>query len=638
MQVLSAPYLISDLADKEKSYYAIINKTALAATQEIINEKKLEIGEEKVADLLKNLLRIYNEQYDTSVNDKRIWNAFPYDHPIIIEFRQNVTSIINENQLSTNYQNFAIDFNKKFLSIIDTSSQFRDYQAKQNFKNVSDSRARYFKFIIEELDKPSPIDGMKKTDYFIENKVVDLEVTPENWTISDDDRKIIELNSQANYFDLDGFLNSDIPATYIAAPFGTGKTTFIIKLATEIAKKYMLGELTWIPIYIPLIKGLTAVYKESIDFYNLLRKIIKPNEEKLLVICDGPDEYSGEVTKLVDEMFNVDLKLKEFSLSASDKVIFTTRQEAGIPQLLQFSRFTRLLPFDSNQISEFFKKYGSYNITYDVIKRYGLGMQYEGDYEIDFIKPLFCWMFAIAYKDIDETGKPTEISRSEIGEVDNTNISKAILYSTFIHSILYDRFNGEDTTIAYEKWILRKIAVLKTIFGDNLFIEDLSKHLRIFLEDITDTKLKEYIDEYSLNVILSSYSSQLKKRTLDFIHKSFLEYLVAESYLECILLKKWFRTNIGMPSKVTIDFLSSLLKFISSNAKLNQLHVVKEMGKSFYLNEVDGKIFTDEGSIITSEIVNKSLEAFEHDNIVMLDTEYNKSVNREFWKLKNIIE
>ena len=72
------------------------------------------------------------------------------------------------------------------------------------------------------------------------------------------------------------------------------------------------------------------------------------------------------------------------------KVIITTRLEAGLPQKLDISKtgYIRLLPFNKQQVTEFFKKYGLPDITFNILKSYNLA-------EEEIFKPLFCWMFAI---------------------------------------------------------------------------------------------------------------------------------------------------------------------------------------------------------------------------------------------------
>ena len=77
-------------------------------------------------------------------------------------------------------------------------------------------------------------------------------------------------------------------------------------------------------------------------------------------------------------------------------------------------------------------------------------------------------MFAISHKKIEET-KDMDVS-----------ISRFILYSTLIHYVLKGKYKYSKE-ISKEKWILRKIAVLKTIF-EEVYEENLTHYLQKFVE------------------------------------------------------------------------------------------------------------------------------------------------------------
>ena len=58
----------------------------------------------------------------------------------------------------------------------------------------------------------------------------------------------------------------------------------------------------------------------------------------------------------------------------------------------------------------------------------------------------------------------------------SVNNARLDLYSTFIHSIVEGRYNQNPEKIYYEKWVLRKIAALKSMF-EEIYEEDLPKDL-----------------------------------------------------------------------------------------------------------------------------------------------------------------
>jgi hypothetical protein len=90
---------LDHLEDTEKTYYSLINRTAISVAKEIIKEHRLKSDEENNTKILKKMMEIYSfkeidkEQYQN-------WNGLvPYDNPIVREFRHRIIQIIKENSL-----------------------------------------------------------------------------------------------------------------------------------------------------------------------------------------------------------------------------------------------------------------------------------------------------------------------------------------------------------------------------------------------------------------------------------------------------------------------------------------------------------------------------------------------------------
>jgi hypothetical protein len=71
----------------------------------------------------------------------------------------------------------------------------------------------------------------------------------------------------------------------------------------------------------------------------------------------------------------------KFSISKL-KIIFTTRLEVGLPQILGIKKYVRLLPFTPNQVTEFFKRYDPKDITFKDIRKYSLKEKYGSSFKI----------------------------------------------------------------------------------------------------------------------------------------------------------------------------------------------------------------------------------------------------------------
>ena len=73
---------------------------------------------------------------------------------------------------------------------------------------------------------------------------------------------------------------------------------------------------------------------------------------------------------------------------------------------------------------------------------------------------------------------------------------------------------------------------------------------------------------------------------------------------------KEYRLNVGTPSNVTIDFLSSLLDVIRENDKKDNLKILSRIVRSFYMDKyqgIDNDIKELATELKTTLINNKSL-------------------------------
>src|SRR6478672_3196465 len=631
---------LDHLEDTEKTYYSLINKTAISVAKQIIEQEhdneSSTANKETSKEILERMMRIYTFK-ETNKKQYDNWNGnIPYDHPIIQDFKKDVIEIMKENNSKSRYINFVTEFDIKFDSEIRNNSKFLEYQIQKSLDSLSGSRRAYYQWILEDLDKPNPVDKKRASDYYVKSRAIELDVKDElskkdHWNISDIEAE--EICKNKKQWEIKDFLKSSKDTIkLVAAPFGTGKTSFIKYHIKDITTKNLLGQSkeqgTWIPIYVSLNQNINSTYRDGVGIIEDLNEVIKPDKENVLIVCDGIDEYpdySGIVT-LKDRLLKIRKELDSGISISQLKVIFTTRLEAGLPERFGAGKFVRLLPFTSDQVTEFFERYGHQELSFEDIKRYELQEKKNLPYQIDLLKPLFCWMFALSYRNL-------EITRDiDAGE------ARLILYSTFIHSILEGRYKDSPMEIVKEKWILRKIAALKMI-SDEVYEEELSEKLQTVVEQ----KQKEFInlEEIKLHIVLTSYFKLNKKgnnkHSVEFLHKSFQEYLLAEYYIESILYNEGFRLNIGQPSDVTIEFLVSLLSLIKNHEKKEYEKYLLRIIRSLYPNKAD---WSDENimqivKVIRNHLMDNALKIFEENKIVFSDFE-NKTLNSEYWKIKDV--
>ena len=93
-------------------------------------------------------------------------------------------------------------------------------------------------------------------------------------------------------------------------------------------------------------------------------------------------------------------------------------------------------------------------------------------------------------------------------------------------------------------------------------------------------------------------SDQPSNYVIDFIHKSFMDYLLAEYYLESMLINKPFRLNVGSPSPETISFMKSLLILLNNNNNDDQIT------KLFCIKFIDSVFLNSKIVIVIDYLIN----------------------------------
>ena len=314
------------------------------------------------------------------------------------------------------------------------------------------------------------------------------------------------------------------------------------------------------PIYVPLKHTFSNVDDSNDSVDEILSWLDK--ETKILFIYDGLDEY-GRFDDHVNMRNFEDQINVHFKFSESKQIITSRRDNYSSLPFSYIDNYVRLLPFKEEEVNKFFENYGV-DLDYHTISKWGI----ESD---EIGKPLFCWMIAFAHFYNPFLFKGT------------LTLNRTILFFTVIHDIILGKHESEADEDGYknhalnEKRALRKIADLKDLYEGNLtkkiILEALSSDnyvnpeiLKVFERLIwtyLDTRQGSNYDEY-----------------VDFIHRSFEEYLLAEYYIECFIRTQPYRLNLTLPSNVTIQFLDGLLQLIKTN-ETNFQNYAERLSRSF---------------------------------------------------------
>jgi hypothetical protein len=517
-------------------------KETLRDSDYIIQEKDIRIKE----DLLVGLFEIFRkEEFE--------WNSYLPDHPVLVTFRERLSILLLESdQPLEKVRRFIFDFNvlleERATSDKSVAQFYRWWTPKKHSKEL----VKYLIFTQSWKDYPNPVDKKPLSAYYVENRSFLLDT--ETWN---KDYKKIPSNSQKWDINEDLLKNNDKWYTVIGAPFGIGKTSLAMSIASKYALEYLRNpnsSQSYVPVFVPLRYQLNGVYQQR-HLDDVLRLIAPEGEgkkRKILLICDGLDEY-GKDEQDVSLLYN---KLSKYKSDYPNlKTIITTRLRAGWTKLFTIDNYVRLFPFDKFQVNQFFENYGLKGIKYEDIKMYGLR-----DEEIG--KPLFCWMFAIMNSETDE--------KVDFDDSWSPHLHRALIYQKFVHSVIrgkhekiarsyeWDRFYRD------EKKILRRIAALRQLNKGSLTVGLANAGLKALGVEVDDVNVKEKIIEPIITSYFYLQSNTSNEEQIDFIHKSFEEYLVAEYYIESIINKdKWYRLSIGTPSNETMVFFDGLLELFN---------------------------------------------------------------------------
>lgn len=387
------------------------------------------------------------------------------------------------------------------------------------------------------------------------------------------------------------FLNSNRRYVVISAHYGIGKTAFCRKLASDLALKVLEGTNDFIPMYVPLRFGLDKVDVRGNSLSSILSLLDDP-KAKILFIYDGLDEYRNGTPEQIRELYQqINDNMGKYPNSKS---IITTRPNMDYPRILNLEeddKYVRLLPFTIQQVNEYFKKH-KISLTYEEASKSGL----ESD---EILKPLFAQMISLLFKE-KKTVKMTE----------QLNLNRTLLFFEVVHKIVL----GKHKVVAQqydfgkfhfnEKQVLRRIAQLKEIYGNELTEKLTISSLKVSRVDI-DQSIFDIFDKL-ISTYLYTIPGESSEVRFDFIHRSFVEYLLAEYYLECFLRNSPHKINLKLPNEVTIQFLDGLLDLI--NRSTNSSEYIEYLLKSFDI---------DISRVLKEDLINGAMTCFNDEKIYL---------------------
>ena len=448
----------------------------------------------------------------------------------------------------------------------------------------------YLKTVKNDFEEKKPIDGKSLSSYYVESS---FKLTKrETWNKKDEE-------VEGEEWKVEDFLKDDKRwRIVIGASFGLGKTSFVKYLANKFADLCLSNEseCSYFPIVVNLsgledVKSCSVYNQENLDYF--ISNIIENESRNMLLILDGLDEYEGEIKDLFNYITELHNKYEKVKVIATSRLVDVPKE--------YIEEYVRLMPFGKEKVNEFFKKYG---VELDYKKCEELGLDEE-----EITKPLFCWILGMI--SLDPSYKLTLKPKW------SSSMKRSLLYYVFIHSLIKGKHKKEmDKFKEYyyvEKELLRYTAAIK-----NLYKELDEEKLKLNLAKIYKKEIKN-LEEY-LKPLITSYlyhsSQEIVSKKIEFIHKSFEEYLLAEYYYESIKDGKTYRLNAGEPSVETMEFLKGLIG------------ILKDKEAKEFLRKIDERpLIKDEDR---PKIIENSRRIAESESIIIKADEEEKE--EEIWK------
>ena len=603
----------------EKAFNSLI-KAAFECAQESMpeNSSKITLGD-KSKDIRKELFNIFTIENG--------WINYLPDHPVIKQFKSHFRQVLEIEGNSNLIRDFIIRFNKQLEDKIDRDPNLAAFREREDDLERSSSLSNHLDYtetLIYEVDE---IGNRILADYYTENYAVKADIL-EDWD-KEDSYYLLDIDSEngnlhpASTIVMDSVTNSDNPYTIVGAPFGIGKTSLSLKISSVCAQKYSDDpdrNDNYIPVFAPLKHGsLDTINENGQSLEDVLESIApivdgggEARKKKIVVICDGLDEFIG--SSIYELKSRLDA-LRKKDKYPNIKFVITTRLEANIPHefITGLSTYIRLLPFSKNQVDDFFRKSTLPQYSFEQFKvskvMEEVGGAYEDELAYEIRKPLFCWMFALM---IDSSPDIAKVLEQQVAHNDQ-QLRRALIYQGFIHSIIIGKHKESAKKYlekySEEKNILRKIAALKQMYAPEVLKES--------------TAVAGLRDYYGLNYntadirknkIITSYfyfkGTNTTDKAIGFIHKSFMEHLLAEYYIESASLDynmaKYYLNIAGIPSPETIKHLHGLLSLLNCTneefkKQINTL--VQSLGKESVADFKKSTVYTTKRIFEAEEIL-----------------------------------
>ncbi len=363
--------------EDEKAFNSLIKFIFEAAQDSISNSRNLSITHIKSKKIKKNFYNIFANTNE-KINNQYGNNYYLPLHSVVKRFKKLFRELLEAEGYHELVQNFIFDFSMRIEEKADHNNNhvLKQRSYIKNKKQLTEHLQHTYAMIYE----CNPADKKYLAEYYVENNAVVTDIN-ETWDKKDEYfSEYVNQDSEGlgainvvlkSIYKIDKHHHHDKNNRYtiVAAPFGIGKTSLAVYIASTLASKYLdtmglinnnNGDIddTDTDIhgnscdnssvdYIPVFIALKDVSESGRHIERKLQSIFlgqqQAKRKNILLICDGLDEYNFEKTKLKRILNNLSKKYNYPNIH----FLITTRLDTEIQQIYpHLKNYIRLLPFN----------------------------------------------------------------------------------------------------------------------------------------------------------------------------------------------------------------------------------------------------------------------------------------------------
>lgn len=268
------------LTEEQRAFYSFISITFESAKQSIPADimDNISVNSAKNKSAKEELFRIFTET--------KTWGSYLPNHPTIVRFRTLICDILKHEEQNHLVRDFVFKFNITLEEKADNDPRLREYKTwsaiQQNLQNL----VRHLEYTRSIVYQVNTIDNKYLQQYYVENNALLIENEVKSWGEDDSfflgNRKYT--SSKASVLILDSADKKKKRYTLVGAPFGIGKTSLSVYLASILATSYLDNseniEENYIPVFVPLKDKLRNIGEEEDTLDSVLERIAPTNEGK----------------------------------------------------------------------------------------------------------------------------------------------------------------------------------------------------------------------------------------------------------------------------------------------------------------------------------------------------------------------